>query len=83
MAMLELLYATGMRVSELVGLKLDDLHLSSGYLRVFGKGSKQRIIPIGEMASDTLKDYLARVRPELDRQRNLSPCVFLTAPAKG
>ncbi|EAT16289.1 site-specific tyrosine recombinase XerD [Desulfuromonas acetoxidans] len=82
-AMLELLYATGMRVSELVGLKLDDLHLNSGYLRVFGKGSKQRIIPIGEIAIDTLRDYLARVRPELDRQRNLSPCVFLNRSGKG
>lgn len=83
LAMLELLYATGMRVSELVGLKLDDLHLSSGYLRVFGKGSKQRIVPIGEIAIDTLKDYLGRVRPELDRSRNLSPCVFLNRSGKG
>ena len=82
-AMLELLYATGMRVSELVGLRLDDLHLSSGYLRVMGKGSKQRIIPVGEIAIDTLNDYLAHVRPELDRGRNLSPCVFLNRSGKG
>nr|WP_320050871.1 site-specific tyrosine recombinase XerD [uncultured Desulfuromonas sp.] len=82
-AMLELLYATGMRVSELVGLKLDDLHLSSGYLRVMGKGSKQRIIPIGEVAIEILQGYLSFVRAQLDLNRNLSQCVFLNRSGKG
>ena len=83
MAMLEVLYATGMRVSELVGLKLDDLHLSSGYLRVMGKGSKQRIIPVGEVAIEVLQGYLSFVRPQLDLNRNLSQCVFLNRSGKG
>lgn len=82
-AMLELLYATGMRVSELVGLCCDDLHLSSGYLRAMGKGSKQRVIPIGEIAIETLQFYLQSVRPDLDRSRNLSRCVFLNRSGKG
>ena len=62
-AMLEALYATGLRVSELVGLKLHELNFDMGIVRVFGKGSKERLVPLGEVAIDWLRDYLAEARP--------------------
>lgn len=55
---MELLYSCGLRVSELVNLKLNDIDLNSKYVRCFGKGSKERIIPMGEMAKDVIKEYL-------------------------
>ena len=61
-AMLELLYATGLRVTELVGLKLNELSLSEGLVRVVGKGSKERIVPIGETARLWLERYLRSAR---------------------
>jgi integrase/recombinase XerD len=64
-AMVELLYATGLRVSELVSLRLRDLNLDSGYLRCLGKGSKERVVPLGRMAAERLRGYLNRVRPGL------------------
>jgi integrase/recombinase XerD len=64
-AMLELLYATGLRVSELVGLTLAQLRLAEGYLIAFGKGSKERIVPVGEQAEGWLGRYLRDVRPLL------------------
>ncbi|MCD6527799.1 MAG: site-specific tyrosine recombinase XerD [Desulfuromonas sp.] len=82
-AMLELLYATGLRVSELVGLQLSDVHLNSGYLRTLGKGDKQRIVPIGEVSIELLTDYLQSVRPALAKGRMLSDCVFLNRSGKG
>jgi len=63
--MLELLYATGLRVSELVSLKLTNLNLELGLVRVFGKGSKERLVPMGDYALNYLKEYLERVRPAL------------------
>ncbi len=63
--MLELMYASGLRVSELVTLKVLNLGLSDNVLRVFGKGGKERLIPFGEVASEWLKRYLTRTRPEL------------------
>jgi len=63
-AMLELLYATGIRVSELVGLKINSLNQEAGYLISFGKGSKERIIPIGDTARHYLKEYLTTARPK-------------------
>jgi integrase/recombinase XerD len=62
-AILELLYATGMRVSELVGLKLGDLNLESGFLKCCGKGGKERIVPLGRSANEAVMKYLNRVRP--------------------
>ena len=59
-AMLEVLYACGLRVSELVGLKISDLFLDEGYLRVAGKGDKQRVVPIGESAIDALSAYFGQ-----------------------
>ena len=81
-AMLETLYATGLRVSELVGLRLSDLQLDVGYVRVFGKGSKQRIVPLGEIASDELRLYLADGRPLL-AGKGSDPRIFLNRAGKG
>lgn len=64
-AMLELLYATGVRVTELTGLRLGDLKLDIGCLHVMGKGSKQRLIPLGEVALEFLGKYLHNARPQL------------------
>jgi integrase/recombinase XerD len=64
-AILEVLYATGLRVSELVGLHLGDLHLDAGYLRCWGKGSKERVVPLGGEADAAVQRYLAEGRPEL------------------
>ncbi len=68
-AMLELLYATGLRVSELVGLRLMQLNLRQGVVRTLGKGSKERLVPLGEMASDWLDSYLGTARIELLKGR--------------
>ncbi len=64
-ALLEVLYATGLRVSELARLHLGDLHLDAGYLRCWGKGSKERVVPLGSEADATLQRYLAEARPRL------------------
>ncbi len=64
-AMLELLYASGLRVSELVGLRLRDINLERGFLIVLGKGSKERAVPIGETAAASLEAYLNRARHKL------------------
>ncbi len=81
-AMLETLYATGLRVSELVGLKLAALNLDDGVLRVTGKGSKDRLVPLGEEAVVWLRRYLASARGEL-LGRHLSDAVFVTARGAG
>ncbi|MFO1390910.1 MAG: site-specific tyrosine recombinase XerD [Agitococcus sp.] len=64
-AMLELLYACGLRVSELVGLTIDESNLRAGFVRVRGKGSKERLVPMGEVARDWLVQYLQEARPSL------------------
>ncbi|WP_280768310.1 site-specific tyrosine recombinase XerD [Salipaludibacillus daqingensis] len=69
-AMFELLYATGVRVSELCSMKLSDLHLQMGFIRCLGKGNKERIIPIGEIASDALGSYLEESRPTLMKKNH-------------
>jgi integrase/recombinase XerD len=81
-AMLEVLYATGLRVSELVSLKLSDLQMDVGYLTAFGKRSKQRIVPLGVAAVDTLREYLDYGRPGLDKQRG-SHYLFLNRSGEG
>jgi len=67
-AMLELLYATGLRVSELIRVRIDDVVMDAGFLRTMGKGSKERIVPFGDAARDAMLAYLDRGRPELVRQ---------------
>ncbi len=81
-AMLEILYATGLRVSELVSLKIDDLQLDVGYLTAFGKRSKQRIVPLGEAAISSLHEYLKYGRSGLDKQRG-SQFLFLNRSGEG
>jgi integrase/recombinase XerD len=81
-AMLETLYATGLRVSELVGLKLTALNINDGVLRVTGKGNKDRLVPLGEDAVEWLRRYLADARPSL-MEKNLSDAVFVTARGDG
>lgn len=76
-AMLELMYATGMRVSELVNLNINDVHLSLGFVRCLGKGNKERIIPIGKMATEALKEYLEKARPKLINQKNKTDSLFM------
>jgi len=67
-AMLELLYATGLRVSELVSLRLSDLNLMAGYLITSGKGEKERLVPVGDSAGKALTEYLVTARKTLDRR---------------
>ena len=77
-AMLETLYATGLRVSELVGLKVHEVSFDMGVVRVFGKGSKERLVPLGEVAIDWMRRYLAEARPAL-LDRRQSNDLFVTA----
>jgi len=69
-AMLELMYAAGLRVSELVDLKLQDVDLNDEIIRIFGKGSKERIVPLGEFASETLKEYINKHRSLMLKKYN-------------
>jgi integrase/recombinase XerD len=77
-ALIELLYASGMRVSELVGLKPGDLNLDEGYLTCTGKGEKQRIVPIGQTAAGWVTRYMREGRPTLLHRRS-SPWLFVNA----
>ena len=81
-AMLEIIYATGLRVSELVSLKLSDLQMDVGYLTAFGKRSKQRIVPLGETAIAALQEYLQNGRPGLEKQKG-SHFLFLNRSGEG
>lgn len=76
-AALELMYATGMRVSELVNLKLNNLNLDVGFVKCIGKGQKERIIPVGKKAKEALKKYLEKARPKF-LKRGESNALFLT-----
>ena len=81
-AMLELMYATGLRVSELVGLRADQVNLRQGVLRVTGKGGKERLVPIGELAADWLQRYLGESRPLLVKGARVD-ALFVTARRAG
>ena len=76
-AMLETLYATGLRVTELVKLRLSELNLAAGVVRIIGKGAKERLVPLGEAALGSLSRYLRHGRPELAREER-NDSVFLT-----
>lgn len=76
-ALLEVLYGTGARISEAVGLDVDDLHEEDGVLRLRGKGGKQRVVPLGSYAAQALAAWTVRGRPVLARQGRGSPAVFL------
>ncbi|MGA8145877.1 MAG: site-specific tyrosine recombinase XerD [Candidatus Acidiferrales bacterium] len=75
-AMIELLYSTGIRVSELVGIRVGDLQMEAGCLRCVGKGNKERLVPVGKKALGVIEEYLKRSRPELLRE-GTSPFMFL------
>ncbi|WP_188206074.1 site-specific tyrosine recombinase XerD [Alkalibacillus aidingensis] len=75
-AMIETLYATGLRISELLALKVDDLHLLMGFVRVFGKGGKERIIPLGRHAQHAIQQYVDEARPIL-LKKNKNDALFL------
>jgi integrase/recombinase XerD len=77
-ALLETLYATGSRASEVVGLKLEDLYLDSGFCKCLGKGSKQRVVPLGRPAIKALREYLQELRPKLTRGVADCPWVFVS-----
>ncbi|MEO7190804.1 MAG: site-specific tyrosine recombinase XerD [Vicinamibacterales bacterium] len=76
-ALLEVLYATGLRVSELVGLRITDIRADQGYLQCVGKGNKQRIVPLGAQAIERVNLYLSTGRPALLRRRE-SPWLFVS-----
>ncbi|MCY1596921.1 site-specific tyrosine recombinase XerD [Staphylococcus pettenkoferi] len=80
-AMLELLYATGMRVTELIYLKVEDVNLIMGFVRVFGKGNKERIVPLGETIIDILETYIETVRPQL-LKKTVTDNLFLNMHGK-
>lgn len=75
--MLEVLYATGMRVSELISLTLERVDLNMKYIIAFGKGSKERIVPLGSVAAEFLQQYLEKVRPKLTHAGRNTNIVFL------
>jgi integrase/recombinase XerD len=77
-ALLETLYATGSRASEVVGLRLEDVYLDSAFLKCLGKGSKQRVVPLGRPAVAALKTYLGEQRPGLTRAAADAPWVFVS-----
>lgn len=80
-AMLELLYATGLRVSELVSLQVHQINLEAGFLRVQGKGGRERLVPLGSRAREKILFYLTTIRPLLLKQRS-STFLFVTRSAK-
>ncbi|MBS0155286.1 MAG: site-specific tyrosine recombinase XerD [Nitrospira sp.] len=80
--MVELLYASGLRVSELVGLTLSQVDLSLGCLRVLGKGAKERMVPMGQTARDLLSEYLDHIRPALLKRRS-TRVLFVSRRGRG
>jgi integrase/recombinase XerD len=80
-AMLELLYAAGLRVSELINLKLQDINLEAGFVRIFGKGSKERIVPIGMHAREKINHYIDTARA-LSLKQTSSPYLFIARAGK-
>jgi integrase/recombinase XerD len=81
-AVLETLYATGCRVSEVAGLRLEDLQLNAGFCRCIGKGNKQRVVPLGRIAVASLNAYLERQRPGLAKTAPDSPWLFVSRAGK-
>jgi len=80
-AMLEVLYASGLRVSELVAMKVHEANLHAGVVRILGKGSKERLVPLGEEAIDWLRRYLGEARPAILGRRS-SSALFVTSRGK-
>lgn len=76
-AMLELLYSSGLRVSEIITIRIQDLNVEGGFLRVFGKGAKERVVPMNHRAAGKMKRYQLELRPSLVRHKG-SPYLFLS-----
>jgi integrase/recombinase XerD len=81
-ALIELLYATGLRVSELIGLRAGDLNMDEGYLTCVGKGDKQRLVPMGQQAAGWVRRYMREARPALVKKKP-SPWLFVNARGGG
>ena len=81
--MLELMYSSGLRVSELVGLRLDQVNTNRGLIRLVGKGSKERVVPVGEEALHWLGRYLAQGRPALQKAGRIDDMLFLLSRGSG
>ena len=78
-ALLELDYSSGLRVSELINLKINDIYFDEEVIRVFGKGSKERIVPVGSSARNWVKEYLIKARPLLEKKSKSFSIVFLNS----
>ncbi|MCV9888271.1 site-specific tyrosine recombinase XerD [Metabacillus halosaccharovorans] len=81
-AMLELLYATGIRVSEMINLNLTDAHLTMGFIRCYGKGNKERIVPIGKTATDAIMHYVEGSRSKLMNKKEPTEALFINHHGK-
>ena len=81
-AILEMMYGSGMRISELIALNLEDIHLTMGFVRVFGKGGKERIIPLGRGALSACQNYLNEARPQLLGNAPKNDAFFITQRGK-
>lgn len=81
-AMFELLYATGLRVTEMITLKITDLHLTMGFVQCFGKGAKERIVPIGNIAAKAIETYLQQARGKLIKQQTDNQILFVNQHGK-
>lgn len=82
-AILEVMYATGLRVSELIGLKIGDIHLEMGLLQTLGKGDKERIVPLGDYAIHWVERYLSEVRPSLTKKTPQETHLFVNNHGRG
>lgn len=76
-AMLELLYSSGLRASEIISLKVQDLHVDAGFIRIMGKGSKERVVPVNRRAVERIATYMSELRPALLKNKQ-SACIFLS-----
>jgi len=81
-AMLELMYSSGLRVSELINLKLSDIDFEAGFIKVMGKGSKERIVPLNERCKEKINYYIEQQRKDLLKGKQISPFLFLSNRAK-
>lgn len=81
-AMLELLYATGIRVTEMINLNLTDAHLTMGFIRCYGKGNKERIVPIGRTATDAIMNYVEKGRTKLMNKKEPTEALFINHHGK-
>ena len=81
--MLELMYSSGLRVSELVGLRLNQVNTNLGLVRLIGKGNKERVVPVGEEALHWLSVYVKQARPSLQQAKSISDALFLSSRGSG